>query len=214
MGNNYTVYKHDTKKEKKYIGITKQKPIHRWLNGLGYQTNIHFSRAIQRYGWDNIKHKILFEQLTKDEATEQERQLIQQYQTDNLHYGYNKTPGGDCGRSYTLDDRKKISDRMKGKRLPDYITERSKIVNSQLKKGKPEPNFIKHNETLKKKVNQYSKDGTYIKTYDSISDAARENNSSTGNICAAITGKHRKKNAVGYIWKYADQPTDAQASFL
>ena len=53
---------------KKYIGITCQEPEKRWINGKGYKTNDYFFRAIQKYNWNNIKHEILFNNLTKKEA--------------------------------------------------------------------------------------------------------------------------------------------------
>lgn len=64
----YTVYLHTSPSRKRYVGITCQKPKHRWQNGLGYCYNEYFTNAIKKYGWDNIKHEILFENLTKEEA--------------------------------------------------------------------------------------------------------------------------------------------------
>lgn len=54
-----------------------------------------------------------------------------------------------------------------------------------------------------RKVNQYSLDGKYIKTYNTLTEAAKENDinniSSITNVC---TGK--RKTAKGYIWRYYD----------
>ena len=64
----YTVYKHTCPNGKVYIGITKQKPERRWgINGRGYKENEYFYRAIQKYGWQNIKHEIIAEGLTEEE---------------------------------------------------------------------------------------------------------------------------------------------------
>ena len=41
---NYSVYMHKTPNGKIYIGITKQKPIKRWLHGKGYQKQDYFTR--------------------------------------------------------------------------------------------------------------------------------------------------------------------------
>ena len=51
MDNNYKVYIHTNKtNNKKYIGTTRQKVTDRWKSGQGYIYNIHFYRAIQKYG--------------------------------------------------------------------------------------------------------------------------------------------------------------------
>ena len=64
----YTVYMHICPNNKKYIGITGQKPEKRWRNGFNYRNSILFNRAIKKYSWENIQHKILYEHLTKEEA--------------------------------------------------------------------------------------------------------------------------------------------------
>ena len=64
---NYKVYMHIFPNNKVYIGVTKQKPEYRWRNGTKYNDNQYMKNAIQKYGWGNIKHIILFEDLTDDD---------------------------------------------------------------------------------------------------------------------------------------------------
>ena len=54
----YSVYKHTFPNGKVYIGITSQKPEDRWSKGKGYQRQPLIYNAINKYGWDNIVHKI------------------------------------------------------------------------------------------------------------------------------------------------------------
>lgn len=61
----YSVYKHTFPNGKVYIGMTSRKPKDRWHNGKGYKTQSLIHKAIQEYGWNNVKHEILFENLTK-----------------------------------------------------------------------------------------------------------------------------------------------------
>ena len=65
---NYTVYMHTSPSGKRYIGITRQNPPEkRWRNGNAYKGSKHFYRAIQKYGFENFEHEILFTELTKEE---------------------------------------------------------------------------------------------------------------------------------------------------
>ena len=93
----YCVYKHTSPSGKVYIGITnKYPPEKRWYsNGSGYKRQQYFWRAIQKYGWDNFEHKILFKNLTKEEACAKEIELIKVYDSTNPEKGYNCSTGGE-----------------------------------------------------------------------------------------------------------------------
>lgn len=91
---NYKVYKHTFPNGKVYIGITQQTLIRRWQNGKGYYKNSFISKAINKYGWENVKHEVLFENLTKKEAEQKEIELITFYKSTNEKFGYNIDNGG------------------------------------------------------------------------------------------------------------------------
>jgi len=90
----YCVYKHTAPNGKVYIGITCRNPIKRWSYGNGYKSNVLFYRAIQKYGWENIKHEILLDGLSAEEASEKEIELIAFYNSADPRYGYNISSGG------------------------------------------------------------------------------------------------------------------------
>ena len=164
----FTVYKHTTPSGKVYIGITSTKPKQRWRCGDGYKNNGHFYRAIQKYGWENIAHEILFEGLTKAEACEKEVELIAKYQSNNSCYGYNKSIGGESGTfgmQHTEETKRKISESHKGIRPNDET--RRKMSESHKGKsngkknyfygkhfcGENNPNYGKHlSEETKRKI--------------------------------------------------------------
>ena len=112
----YCVYRHTTPSNKVYIGITKQKPQDRWQGGRGYVKNIVFYRAIEKYGWDNIKHEILLDGLTLEEAKQAEVELIAEHNATDRRYGYNITAGGDhvISRPHTEEEKQAARERFLG----------------------------------------------------------------------------------------------------
>ena len=60
----YKVYKHTFPNGKIYIGITSKKNVkRRWGNGgSGYKDQTYMRNAINKYGWENVKHEILYEE--------------------------------------------------------------------------------------------------------------------------------------------------------
>lgn len=56
-----------------------------------------------------------------------------------------------------------------------------------------------------KEVNQYSKEGVFIKTYSSVSEAAREMNCTVGAISNCCLG--RSKTSKGYRWSFSEGST-------
>lgn len=99
----YIIYKHTNLKNNKiYIGQTCQKPQNRWgKEGAGYKGQMFYS-AIQKYGWNNFSHEILYTNLSLEEANYKEAELIQKYQTTNPQYGYNIEKGGNNKFSFQI----------------------------------------------------------------------------------------------------------------
>lgn len=91
----FCVYCHTSPSGKKYIGITGSNPSKRWAGGLGYRKNPVFYKAIEKYGWDNIRHEILEKGLTKEQAIAREIYYISLFKANEKGFGYNATAGGD-----------------------------------------------------------------------------------------------------------------------
>jgi group I intron endonuclease len=135
---------------KKYYGITKRKPEYRWNNGKGYSNNQYFTKAINKYGWDNIQHIVLHEGLDKEEAGELEQYMIQWYDTANRHYGYNISLGGE-NSSPTEETRKKLSEAGKGR----IVSEETRKKLSEAHKGKCAGRKL--SEETKRKISEANK---------------------------------------------------------
>ena len=98
--NIWTVYVHINKKNFKcYVGVTSKSPEKRWLNGIGYKNQL-FYNAIKKYGWDGFYHEIVASGITKEEAENFEKILIDKLDSLINKNGYNVAVGGIGGYRY------------------------------------------------------------------------------------------------------------------
>lgn len=119
LNKKYCVYEHLFPNGKRYIGITSKRPNARWENGNGYAIGSPVRNAVEKYGWDNVEHNILFTGLTEEEAQNKEIELIAYYKT-NIHrygdlYGYNLTDGGEGATGHKVS--RETIDKMSMKKL-------------------------------------------------------------------------------------------------
>ena len=89
----YKIYVHISPSDKLYFGQTKQEPERRWRGGSAYKSCPAFWNAIQKYGWENFEHIILFDNLTQEMADIIEEELIKKYNS-RVPNGYNIETGG------------------------------------------------------------------------------------------------------------------------
>ena len=162
----YKVYVHINKiNNKRYYGITCQNINERWRNGKGYKNHknskkdTYFYNAINKYGWDNFTHEVLFDNLSKEEACLLEQCYIALYDTTNRNKGYNRTTGGESF-NHTADTKKALSDLYKGENNPFYgkhhTEETKKMIGEKIKSercGENHPMYGKHlTEETKQKI--------------------------------------------------------------
>lgn len=93
----YCIYLHINKINGKiYVGQTSNLK-ERWKgSGKNYSGCIKFFRAIKKYGWNNFIHKVIYNNLSKDEADRIEKSLIEIL--DTIKNGYNIKEGGSDGK--------------------------------------------------------------------------------------------------------------------
>lgn len=201
MGN-YKVYMHKTPSNKVYIGITKNNPKKRWNSGKGYKGNPHFTSAIKKYGWDNIQHIILFDNLEELEAKMIEVDLVYYYKKQGMCY--NITDGGDGanGVSLSKETKKKMSLANKGRKR----SQETKMKISDARKGLQFTDEHKKNLSTahkgqgNKSIVKMDEFGNILEQYDSIKGAAIANNINYSTLKNRI-GKERL--ILGIKWRYA-----------
>lgn len=222
----YVVYIHENIiNGKVYIGITGQKPSKRWDNGRGYNNNVYFHSAIVKYGWHNFTHRILYDNLTLEQANEIEKCLIQEYGSTDPSKGYNIDLGGNGTGTKTAETREKLSKSHKGqqawnkgrehppetrKKICEALTggklsAETRAKMSQSRSGKGNSFYGKHHSKdviHKMALNQPNRKmvicldtGT---VYESMAEASRQTGIKQGNISLACNGKQNR--AGGLRW--------------
>lgn len=197
----YTVYKHTAPNGKVYIGITGGNVLRRWQGGRNYKNNPHFNSAINKYGWKNIKHEILFTELTKEEAERKEIELIAQYKSNCGKFGYNIENGGNATGKLSEETKAKISAANKGKKYKPRRkhTEAEKQAIREKLKGRPSPMKNKHwSEEQKARVGCHIVCIDTGKHYYSIRQAAQDTGANRANIARVLKGEYKQTGGLHF----------------
>lgn len=202
MNNNYIVYIHIFPNKKIYVGITQQQPEKRWKNGYGYKKTSYVYNAIMKYGWENIEHKTIFVNLTKEEAEQKEIELIAKYKSNQREYGYNISRGGNSVGKHSDETKRKISLKNSGVNNPMYGNhkKRKKFTKEGRRNCSLSHIGIKLSEEAKAKI---SKKVICVETneiFKSIADAQRKKHCYHISKCC-----NNIKNYItsgGYHWRF------------
>lgn len=222
---------HTSPSGKRYVGITSKQPHLRWgKNGNNYYYNDHFTRAINKYGWDNFKHEILFNNLTAEEASKIEIELIRKYNLTDENYGYNHNNGGigdySCCKSVVkltlLGDFVAKYDSLR-LAAEDFGCGDISIASCCYEMTGLYDNYLwifeddYNDDYVKYRVNRiiessipnsvgikvYSLDGTFINSYPSLTEAAKYLNEDYTKLSRACMGIDTE--LVNYICEYENQ---------
>ena len=196
----YFVYSHvNLVNNKIYIRITKQIPSYRWgSHGQGYKDSPRFWNAIQKYGWDNFEHNILFSELTKDEACKKEIELIKQYNSNDDRYGYNMTSGGEQHYVFNEEVKQKLREQKVGSNNPQWgkhktEDEKKHLQNIMIKKTKDGNNHAK-------KVRCKDTGIIYYSCKDAARNTGNKNERQATHIADVCKGLRTKCNGLTWEW--------------
>lgn len=219
----YVVYLMTFPNGKRYCGYSSNIE-RRWRNENEYKTQKLVYRAIQKYGWNNIKKEIIYVFDNSQDALKQEAICIEQMDLLNTNNGYNMIPGGGNpphGLQYVSEEGyKKMQEN--GKRLANEIwedKEKRAFVIKRMKEETHKKRMLMSKEELKEKYGKANigrtspnakpvlqidlKTNQVINEYPSARQAALSLNldaSSGSNI--QRTARGIGKSAYGYGWRW------------
>jgi len=208
-----------------YVGQTRQKKVEtRWA----YHRNSHISNngylanSIRKYGWDSFEPSIICE-IPNEELDA--REILEIHERNTLApNGYNLDGGGGVNKVVHPDTREIMRQSQLGRKHPEEVkvkigsaqigelnhmygkvfTEehRNKLRQAARKSGYDHSKMAEEDKPNKVEVNQYTIEGEFLKTHESISKAAEEmgvDRTTIGNCC-----RGKSKTSCGFIWKYKD----------
>lgn len=151
--------------------------------------------------------------------SEKTRKLFSEERKGERHYLFGKhlsdatrqkISNGNRGKKMSLESRKKMGESRSGERngmFGKHHSEETRRKIGEATKGKHihTQEFIQgviaRNKQRLKPIDQYALDGTFLKHWNSVTEAANETGIKQSSISENLIG--RKKTAKGFIWKYA-----------
>lgn len=231
--NNYKIYKYTSPSGGVYIGQTTKTIEERSRDGYYYSLlnkktgkflQPAIANALLKYGWDNFKKEILYENLTSEEADELEQELIKYHKENGICY--NICNGGkNCEgarkqsvKQYTLQGEfikqwERIKDveiflNVKGAEgnIVACCKGRKKRAYGYIWRYVDDNSPIKPLRPYRTAICQFNINNEYIATYSNIAEASREtgiHESGIGNVL-----HNRAKTAGGYVWRFVSECQD------
>lgn len=201
-----------------YIGKTVRSLDKRWKEHCQSSRKTQCEKrplyeAMKKYGIENFEFSLI-EECDENILSEKEKYWIEYY--GSFKNGYNATIGGD-GKSYidydlvvaSYKELKSCIDVAKKLNINESTVRYILKLRQENIISSPEVNKMKYGKT----VNMYSKDGKYIKTFPSFSDAGQyliDNNLTNCKLSTIRTHisevcKGKRRTAASFVWKYSEQ---------
>ena len=207
----YIVYRHIFPNGKSYIGITCVKPYYyRWRAGSSYSQQPKIYRAIKKYGWKNVIHEVLYDNLSREDANRLEQEMIDKY--NSIENGYNISTGGGGTNGIPCSDEKKlkISKANKGKPNRNDNLAKWRKEHGAWNKGRRLTPEHYHKIVTERKARCNKAISAYnpitlkrVLRFDSCADAARA--MGVAKTCISRCAKGGRKTSAGYVWRYDDE---------
>jgi group I intron endonuclease len=160
------------------------------------------TRAIAKHGWENCQWRYFATNATAEDGYALEKFFIKTLSLQNPKIGYNISSGGangSLGVKRTEDQKKRIADKLRGRKLPAELRARLSVIGSRPKpwlRGKP----------------NWRRMPVHCHQTDEIFASATEAAAAVGlkypaHICSCCKGK--RPHAAGFTWSYLTNPIHA-----
>lgn len=187
-----------------YVGaasnVTKRLNDHMCSLRKNIHVNSYMQNSWNKYGEDCFTFELL-EECNKVHLYSQEHYWCNMLNSHNKNYGYNLKPTHPNNVSLVLQETKdKLRDKATGRKWSEEYKELFK--QKQLGRKHSQEHIDKAASSKYKVVFQFSKNGEFIKKWNSAVTASKElniNRIAIGNCCLGKT-----KTSGGYIWKYTN----------
>ena len=134
MKNNYSVYQHVTPDGMYYFGQT-QNVERRWRNNGAEYKGTALQPYIEKFGWENIKHIVLFRDQTKEDALFIENFLIETAREDGVCINKNRSGNVSKEEGYDKNQSKQYYETNKGqvqeRHKQYYETNKEQVLEQQ-----------------------------------------------------------------------------------
>lgn len=165
--------------------------------------NCHLQNAFNLRGESNFEFDLLMD-CEREYLCSWENYWCNMLNTHNDRFGYNlypTTPNGTSKLTEKSVEKRTKTRRENAEKRGYWVSEEHKERVRKEKKGKPvHPNMLLNRiKKMSKAVVKMDLEGNEIKTYNSMNEAARENNLFVQGISLACSGK--VKTCGGYMWK-------------
>lgn len=203
---------------KPYVGKTVDSINSRWRDHIYDAFTKHslclIHNAMRKYGLENFTIEEL-EQCPADALSEREQYWIKTLNSYfKTGYGYNMTYGGDGALKYS--DGQILSLWNQGfncHEIANILSANVNTISIRLKPLlKPKEAWLRRNERSKKAVLQYDLNGNFIKAWNSVTEAEKSTNTSSGSISRCC--KKERTMASNSLWKYATDESSVEELML
>ena len=151
MENNYSVYQHVTPDGMYYFGQT-QNVEKRWSNNGALYKGTALYPYIEKYGWDNIQHIVLFREQTRENALFIEDFLITTAQEDGVCINKNRSGLVSKEEGYELEQRRLRYQKNREKELEQNLEYYQKNRDEILEQRR-----LRYQKNREKKLEYYQK---------------------------------------------------------